>query len=93
MARNTRTRGQSKPSASGASGHRPGAASGASAAKDVPAILQAIARTAARLCDATDAHIYQAEGDHLRVVAVHGSVPTVRPVGQTMLPGSPTVVP
>jgi GAF domain-containing protein/CheY-like chemotaxis protein len=91
MARNTRTRGQSKPSASGASGHRPGAASGASAAKDVPAILQAIARTAARLCDATDAHIYQAEGDHLRVVAVHGSVPTVRPVGQT-IPITPRLV-
>ncbi len=50
--------------------------------KDVPAILQAIARTAARLCDATDAHIYRLEGDQLRLVAIHGSLPTVRSLGQ-----------
>jgi GAF domain-containing protein len=57
----------------------------------VPAILQAIARTAARLCDASDAHIYRVEGDHLRVLAIHGSVPTVRSVGQT-IPVTPRLV-
>jgi GAF domain-containing protein/CheY-like chemotaxis protein len=50
----------------------------------VPAILQAIARTAARLCEATDAHIYRVEGDQLRLVAIHGSLPTVRSLGQTI---------
>src|SRR5262249_3274122 len=53
-------------------------------ATDVPAILQAIARTAARLCDASGAHIYQVEGDNLRVVAIHGSVPSARPIGHTV---------
>ena len=85
MARTTRTRGQSKAPAAGTRGRRrPGPTSAARAAKNTPAILQAIARTAARLCDATDAHIYLVEGDRLRVAAVHGSVPTVRPVGQTI---------
>ena len=35
---------------------------------DVQAILKAIAKTAARLCDADDAVIFQAEGDQLRLV-------------------------
>ena len=54
----------------------------AGASSDTPAILQAIARTAARLCDATSSHIYGIEGDRLRLLAVHGSLSTVRRVGQ-----------
>jgi GAF domain-containing protein/CheY-like chemotaxis protein len=50
--------------------------------KDVPAILRAIARTVARLCDATSSDIYSVEGDRLRLLAIHGSLPTFRRVGQ-----------
>ena len=83
--RAARKRGGSKSPATGNGARsRQPRAPGARAAKDVPAILQAIARTAARLCDASDAHIYRVEGDQLRVLAVQGSIPTVRPVGQTI---------
>ena len=41
---------------------------------DVQAILNAVAKTAARLCDANDALIWQVEGNQLRLVAKHGSV-------------------
>ncbi len=75
MARSTRTRGQSKATASGARGQR------RPEAQDIPAILQAIVRTAARLCEAANAHIYQVEGDRLRLLAYSGSEP-VRHVGQ-----------
>ena len=68
---------------SGARSRQPRAA-GARPATDVPAILQAIARTAARLCDAADAHIYRVEGHQLRVVAIHGSLSSMRRVGQTL---------
>ena len=37
-------------------------------------ILGAIARTAARLCEASDALIYLVEGDHHRLVAKHGRI-------------------
>ena len=60
-------------------------AAGARAAADVPAILQAIARTAARLCEATDAQIHRVEGDQLRLVAIHGSLP----IGALARPGDP----
>ena len=76
-ARAARMRGRARSSAAGRAGRTrqtPG----------VAPILQAIARTAARLCEASDAHIYRVDGDHLRVMAIHGSVPTVRPVGQTI---------
>ena len=80
-----RRRGRSKSPATGNGARsRQARTPGARPAKDVPAILQAIARTAARLCDASDAHIYRVEGDQLRVLAVQGSIPTVRPVGQTI---------
>jgi GAF domain-containing protein/DNA-binding response OmpR family regulator len=83
-ARAARRRGSSTSPAAGDAA-RPGRPRGDDAsARKVPAILQAIARTAARLCEASDAHIYSVDGDHLRVVAIHGSVPTVRPVGRTI---------
>ena len=45
-------------------------------------ILTAIARTAARLCDAHDAQIYLVEGATMRLVAQHGSVRTTRRLGE-----------
>ena len=82
MTRATRTRAQSKASAPGARGRRrPGPTSGATSAKNTPAILQAIVRTAARLCEASNAHIYRVDGDRLRLLAYSGSEP-VRHVGQ-----------
>src|SRR6266545_2831351 len=44
--------------------------------------LNAIAKTAARLCDASDAQIFLADGAALRLVAQHGSVPTTRAIGE-----------
>ena len=82
MARTTRTRGQSKAPAAGTRDRRrPGPSSAARAAKNTPAILQAIVRTAARLCEASNAHIYRVDGDRLRLLAYSGSEP-VRHVGQ-----------
>ena len=57
---------------------------GDGAGMDVPAILRAIARTAARLCDAANAHIYRLESDRLRLEAIQGSEPE-RSVGQAVL--------
>ncbi len=48
---------------------------------DVQSVLNAVAKTAARLCDAKDAMIWQVEGDQLRLVAKHG------PVRTTFAPG------
>ena len=45
-------------------------------------VLTAIARTAARLCDAHDAQIYLVEGVTTRLVAQHGSVRTTRRLGE-----------
>ena len=72
------------PRADGNGGRRrQGRTAGARPAKDAPAILQAIARTAARLCDASNAHIYRLEGDQLRLEAIQGSEP-MRRVGQAV---------
>ena len=45
---------------------------------DVQPVFDTIARSAARLCEAVDAVIYQQDGDRLRVVAVHGALPLGR---------------
>jgi two-component system NtrC family sensor kinase len=83
--RAARTRGPSRSPAAGNGGtrRRQPADNGDGAGPDVPAILQAIARTAARLCDATDSHIYRVEGDQLRLVAIHGAEPE-RWIGQAI---------
>src|SRR5262245_2895494 len=79
--RAARRGGQATPSASDRDREpRPRAAQ---APGDIPAILQAIAGTAARLCDASNAHIYQLEGDQLRLLAIQGSEP-MRRVGQAI---------
>jgi GAF domain-containing protein/anti-sigma regulatory factor (Ser/Thr protein kinase) len=46
-------------------------------------VLGAIARTAARLCDAQDAMILQVEGDTIRHVAKYGRLRAIRDVGDT----------
>src|SRR5262249_41152344 len=42
--------------------------------------------SAARLCDAYDAAIFQVLGDSMCLVAHHGQIPTARPVGQFAVP-------
>jgi len=46
-------------------------------------VLGAIARTAARLCEATDALIHLVESDHHRLVATHGKVTHLQQLGTT----------
>ena len=79
-----KTRGQSKAPAKGDPGRRRALRAGVQSPGDTPAILQAIARTAARLCDASNAHIYRLESDQLRLEAIQGSEPE-RSVGQAVL--------
>ncbi len=50
---------------------------------DVQAVLNAVAKTAARLCDANDALIFRVEGDQLRLVAKHGAVRATMAIGGT----------
>ncbi|MBI2555210.1 MAG: GAF domain-containing protein, partial [Candidatus Rokubacteria bacterium] len=50
---------------------------------DVRTVLNAIAKTAARLCDANDALIFQVEGDQFRLVAKYGQIRTTRAFGET----------
>ena len=45
---------------------------------DVQPVFDTIAQSAARLCAAADAHIWQREGDRLRVVASLGALPMTR---------------
>ena len=82
--RAARTRGQSKVPARGDPGRHRAPRAGAESSGNTPAILQAIARTAARLCDASNAHIYRLDGDQLRLEAIQGSEPE-RSVGQAVL--------
>ncbi len=49
---------------------------------DVQAVLNAVAKTAARLCDANDALIFLVEGERLRLVAKYGAVRTTRKFDQ-----------
>jgi signal transduction histidine kinase len=55
-------------------------------ALDVQKVLDALVESAARLCDAYDAVIFQVFGDGLRLVAHHGQIPTIGPVGQVVIP-------
>ena len=52
-------------------------------ANDLTAMLRAIARTAAQLCEARDALIYLLEGDQHRLVAKHGTVAQPQRLGDT----------
>jgi signal transduction histidine kinase len=55
-------------------------------ALDVQTVLDALVESAARLCDAYDAAIFQVFGDGLRLVAHHGQIPFPGPVGQFTIP-------
>jgi len=54
----------------------------AGAPESVQPVLDAIARTAARLCEANDALIFQVEGETLRQVARHGRIRSVHDAGE-----------
>ncbi len=51
----------------------------ASSPTDIQPVLDVVAQNAARLCDASDAAIWRAEGDRFWLVASHGSIPILRP--------------
>src|SRR5262249_32579404 len=55
-------------------------------ALDVQKVLDALVESAARLCNAYDAAIFQVFGDSLRLVALHGQIPLTGPIGQLTLP-------
>jgi len=53
---------------------------------DVQKVLDALVESAARLCNAYDAAIFQVFGDSLRLVAHNGQIPFAGPVGQYTMP-------
>ena len=57
----------------------------ASSPTSLDPVLEAVVKTAARLCDAKNVSLYRIEGDRMRKVAGHGSVPTSLEVGDTRL--------
>jgi two-component system NtrC family sensor kinase len=64
----------------------------ASSPTELQPVLDSVAENAARLCDASDAQIWQVKGDKYWRVASHGSIPVVRanegrPVIRTLITG------
>src|SRR5262249_53291816 len=53
-------------------------------------VLDVVAENAAKLCDATDAVINRVDGDLTRTVAMYGSIPTYRRVGEASRPSRDT---
>ena len=51
----------------------------ASSPTDIQPVLDVVAQNAARLCEATDAAIWRADGDKFWLAASHGSIPIARP--------------
>jgi two-component system, NtrC family, sensor kinase len=50
---------------------------------DIRPVLDVVAESAARLCNATDAVISQVDGEFSRIVASYGSIPLIWRVGET----------
>ncbi len=63
----------------------------ASSPTDIQPVLDTVAASAARLCDATDAVIHRIDGDKLRTVANYGPLPSQRtgmlPIDRRTIPG------
>ena len=55
----------------------------ASSPTDLQPVLEAVAENAARVCGATDSSIFRLEGEHLRLVARHGSLRRSLAIGDT----------
>ena len=53
----------------------------ASSPADLQPVLDAVVRSAARLCETSDAAIFRDEGTSLRLVAHDGVIPPIAPVG------------
>src|SRR5580765_3752380 len=53
---------------------------------DVQPVFDTVVESAAGLCEANDVSIYRREGDRLRFVAHHGSIPPPGPVGEYVRP-------
>src|SRR5262249_41012696 len=56
---------------------------------DIQPVLDVVAETAARLCEASDAQILRIDGDILRLAASYGSLPTsqTRPLNRQLVSG------
>ena len=61
----------------------------ASSPTDIQPVLDVVAATAARLCEAADAQILRIDGDILRLAASYGSLPTsqTRPLNRQLVSG------
>ena len=65
----------------------------ASSPTDIQPVLNAVAESAARLCESVDAQIYRVEGENVRKVANYGTISNViatgetRPLSRSFLPG------
>src|SRR5262245_4674789 len=62
----------------------------ASSPTDIQPVLDVVAENAAKLCDATDAVIGRVDGDLSRTVAMYGSIPHYRRVGEASRPSRGT---
>ena len=56
----------------------------ASSPTDLQPVMEAVAENAARVCGATDSSIFRLEGEHLRLVARHGSLRRSLAIGDTI---------
>jgi GAF domain-containing protein len=64
----------------------------ASSPTNIQPVLAVVGENAARLCDATDATIWHADGNQFRLIASHGSIPVprrdeARPIVRGSIPG------